>query len=189
MRSAVKFMGRSVFTMFLVVLGLNSVAVQAGDDKYLLQAGDLIEVSVWKEQDLQRELLVTPDGMISFPLVGHMQAQGLSVQDLNKHIIEKLSKYIPDPSVTVLLRSTAGSRFFVIGKVNRPGQYPMQQPTSILQALSVAGGTTTYASTDDIKVIRRNNTEAISFSYDDIKNGEELEQNILLSNGDVVVVP
>ena len=189
MRSAVNFMSGKVFVLFLAVVGLIPVTVVAVDDSYLLQAGDLIEVSVWKEQDLQRELLVTPDGMISFPLVGHMQAEGLSVQDLNVKMIEKLAKYIPDPSVTILLRSTAGTRFFVIGKVNRPGQYPMQQPTSILQALSVAGGTTTYADTDDIKVIRRNDKDAISFSYDDIKNGEDLEQNVLLKNVDVGVVP
>lgn len=96
MRSAVNFMSGKVFVLFLAVVGLIPVTVVAVDDSYLLQAGDLIEVSVWKEQDLQRELLVTPDGMISFPLVGHMQAEGLSVQDLNVKMIEKLAKYIPD---------------------------------------------------------------------------------------------
>lgn len=159
-------------------------------DSYKLQPGDIIEVSVWKEQDLQRELRISPDGNISFPLIGHLKAAEHTVKSLNQEIIDRLSKYIPDPSVTVLLKDTSGSRFFVIGKVTRPGQYPMTQPVTVLQALSIAGGTTTYAKTGDIKVIRKGDTEkAIPFNYDDIKDGEELAQNIQLKNGDVVVVP
>ncbi|MCG8669104.1 MAG: polysaccharide export protein [Pseudomonadales bacterium] len=176
--------------MFSLMGFSQSIWADAPNTDYLLQSGDIIEVSVWKEPDLQRELLISPSGKISFPLIGHLRAEGNSIEKLNQVIAEELAAYIPDPSVTVMLKSTAGNRFFVIGKVNRPGQYPMAQATTVLQALSIAGGTTTYANTSDIKVIRHDAEQsAISFSYDDIKEGKSLSKNVRLLNGDVVVVP
>lgn len=180
----------ATFRFLLLAVSLFFGNVAMADSEYRLQPGDIVEVSVWKEQDLQRDLLVSPDGRVSFPLVGHLQAAGKTVEALNQEFIRKLAVYIPEPSVTVLLKDTAGSRFFVIGKVNRPGQYPMNQPVTVLQALSMAGGTTTYAKTEDIKVVRSADTQsAIPFNYDDIKDGEKLTQNIRLQSGDVVVVP
>lgn len=186
--------------LFIAVLGLSGGVVAADADKnaaeakkanlgYKLNPGDMIEVSVWKEPDLQRELLVSPDGYVSLPLIGHIKAAGRNVRTLNKTIAEKLSSFIPDPSVTVTLRQTSGSRFFVMGKVNRPGQYAMTSDISVLQALSVAGGVNVYAKTKSINVVRQGYGKALKFNYDDVSAGKNLKQNIILKSGDVVVVP
>lgn len=156
---------------------------------YGLQPGDVIEVSVWKEQDLQRELLVSPDGFISFPLIGHIKATGHNVRSLNAAIAKRLSNYIPDPSVTVMLKQAAGSQFYVMGKVNRPGAYPLNSSVSVLQALSVAGGVNVYAKSKSIKIIREGATSAFTFNLNDVDRGKNLQQNIALESGDVVVVP
>ena len=108
---------------------------------------------------------------------------------LNDEITLRLSEYIPDPSVTVSLLKAAGNLYYVVGKVNRPGQYPMLGPTSVLQALSMAGGMTTFASENQVKIIRPGQDEAIPFRYDDMADGENLEQNVILKSGDVVLVP
>lgn len=162
---------------------------KAPAEGYKLQPGDMIEVSVWKEPDLQRELLISPDGYISLPLLGHLRAAGHNLRTLNAAVAKKLSAFIPDPSVTVMLKQASGSRFFVMGKVNRPGAYPLNTTTSVLQALSTAGGVTVYAKSKAIKVIREGSDTAISFNLDQVDSGKNLAQNISLKNGDVVVVP
>ena len=178
--------------MFLLTVMTNGFA--EGDDGeqvqgYLLQPGDVMQVSVWKEPDLSRDLVVSPDGYISLPLVGMIAVTGKSVKGLNDEITLRLSEYIPDPSVTVSLLKAAGNLYYVVGKVNRPGQYPMLGPTSVLQALSMAGGMTTFASENQVKIIRPGQDEAIPFRYDDMADGENLEQNVILKSGDVVLVP
>lgn len=159
--------------------------------EYVLHEGDMLEISVWKEEGLARELMVAPDGNISFPLIGQIMAKGRSVQGLEQDMAKRLSTFIPEPSITVILKGAAGSKFYVIGKVNRPGEFPLLGPTSVLQALSVAGGMTTFADVNDIKVIRHRDGQqtTLPFRYGDIEEGESLKQNIQLVSGDVVVVP
>lgn len=158
---------------------------------YQLQEGDMLEISVWKEEGLAREIMIAPDGNISFPLVGQIRAKGLTVAGLETELARRIATFIPDPSVTVVLKGATGSKFYVIGKVNRPGEFPLLGPISVLQALSVAGGTATFADFNGIKIIRRVNgvDQALNFRYGDIENGEKLAQNIQLRSGDVVVVP
>lgn len=161
------------------------------EDTYKIQPGDVLEVSVWKEESLLKEVLVRPDGGISFPLVGNIEAAGKSVEDLQVLITERLTKYIPDPVVTVSTRQLNGNKVYVIGKVARPGEFIANRYMDVVQALSVAGGMTPYAADNKIKVLRRKNgkLEAIPFRYGDIEKGEDLEQNIMLQSGDVVLVP
>jgi polysaccharide export outer membrane protein len=158
---------------------------------YAVQPGDILSISVWKEPDLLAELLVRPDGGFSFPLVGEMQAKGQSVEQLQELLTTKLKKFIPDPVVTVAVKLIGGSRIYVIGKVNRPGEYPLYRPLDVMQALSLAGGTTPYASVNDIAILRRDEHKqiAIGFRYGDVEKGKALEQNMLLKSGDTVVVP
>lgn len=158
---------------------------------YPLQEGDVLEISVWKEEGLSREITVAPDGTLAFPLVGQIKAKGLSLAQLQTDLGARLSAYIPQPSVSIILKSAAGSKIYVIGKVNRPGGFPLLGPIDVLQALSLAGGLTTFAEYNSIKIIRRTGGEsrAIQFRYGDIEDGEKLDQNIPLENGDVVVVP
>jgi polysaccharide export outer membrane protein len=163
----------------------------SNQDVYQIQAGDVLDVSVWQEEDLQKQVLVRPDGGMSFPLAGDMQAAGKSVADLQKLITERLKKYIPDPVVTVSALKLDGNKIYVIGRVNKPGEFPANRYVDVVQALSMAGGMTPYASDNKIIVLRRENGKerSIPFRYGDIEKGENLEQNIVLQSGDVVVVP
>ncbi len=158
---------------------------------YGVQAGDVLEISVWKEEGLQQEVLVTPDGRLSFPLVGNISAEGHTVQELSRLIKDKIVEYIPDPVVTVSLKQNLGNRIYVIGKVNRPGEFQINRYVDVMQALSMAGGMTAFANRDDIRILRREGIgqRSISFDYDEVEEGKNLEQNIVLKAGDVVVVP
>ena len=160
-------------------------------DYYRIQPGDVLGVSVWKEEDLIQEVIVRPDGQITFPLVGEAKAAGNSIEDLRLLISERLKKYIPDPVVTVSVRQLAGNTIYVLGKVNRPGVFPIVRNVDVMQALSLAGGTSTYAALNDIKILRRKNGKltALSFKYAEVEKGKRLEQNVVLRAGDVVVVP
>jgi polysaccharide export outer membrane protein len=182
---------RSVAFLCLAMVACGFSGSIVGAEEYLLQPGDVLTVSVWKEADLSSDLLVRPDGGITMPLVGEISAAGHTVEDVRSTIDQRLRKYIPEPSVTVSVKQTQGNQIFVIGKVNRPGPYPIIRPVDVTQALSLAGGTTPFASVDDIKVLRRHGEQQtiIPFRYSDIEHGRKLEQNILLQSGDTVVVP
>lgn len=158
---------------------------------YRLQPGDLVTVSVWKEQDLQREVLVRPDGALSFPLAGEVDVDGKTVEELRVSLVERLKRYVPDPVVTVAVKAIGGNRVYVIGKVLRPGEYPFSSPIDVMQALSLAGGATSFAQVNDIVILRRENSaqRALPFRYGDVERGKNLQQNFLLQSGDTVVVP
>ncbi len=159
---------------------------------YLVRPGDILQVSVWKEPELTRELLVRPDGGFSFPLAGQVQAQGRVVADIEQEIKARIERYIPEPVVTVSVMKVLGNNVNVVGKVNRPGEYIMNGPVDVMKAISMAGGTTVFADLNDIVVLRRladGSQEAIPFDYTEVESGQNLGQNILLQAGDVVVVP
>lgn len=164
---------------------------QGADQSYAVQAGDLLEISVWKEPELQKEVLVRPDGAFSFPLSGQIDARNKTVEDLRLEITERLSKYIPDLVVTVSVSQINGNKVYVIGQVNEPGDFIVNPRVSVMQALSMAGGATPFADVNDIRILRRENGRqtAIEFRYDDVARGRALDQNIMLQSGDVVVVP
>ncbi len=166
-------------------------AVKVAPDRYRIQPGDVLHVSVWKEQDLQGEVLVRPDGGVSFPLAGDVEASGKSVDQLRKELTTRLKEYIPDPVVTVSVKEIGGNRIYVVGKVARPGEFPFSQPVDVMQALSLAGGTTPYAAVNDIVILRRENEKvaAIRFHYAEVERGKDLAQDVLLHSGDTVVVP
>jgi polysaccharide export outer membrane protein len=184
---------RSFAVCVLLVMSLVGAAgvAHADADLYRIQPGDTLMVSVWKEQDLRSEVLVRSDGGVSFPLAGELQAAGHTVDELNQAIKEKIKEYIPDAVVTVAVKEIGGNRVYVIGKVNRPGEFSFRGPIDVMQALSMAGGATSFAAVNDIHILRRENGQqkAIAFHYSDIENGRKLEQNILLRAGDTVVVP
>lgn len=160
-------------------------------DAYLIEPGDVLEISVWREEDLTKAVVVRPDGGLSFPLAGNVQASGKSVEQLQTEVVEKLKKYIPDPSVTVAVQQLSGNKVYVIGKVNRPGEFPVTRNVDVMQALSMAGGMTPYAAANKIRILRREGAKqtAIPFAYGELEKGVSLEQNITLKAGDVVVVP
>ena len=159
--------------------------------EYKLHAGDKIEISVWKEPDLQRSVNVRPDGRFSFPLTGDVVAAGRSVEEVRGDIENRLKKYIPEPVVTVTAVETGGNRVYVIGQVARPGMFVMNPELNVLQALTLAGGPTPFAKLDSISVLRGTGTaqKTLSFRYSQVVEGKSLAQNITLESGDVIVVP
>lgn len=159
---------------------------------YRIQPGDLLLISVWKEADLQAEVLVRPDGGLSFPLAGDQIAEGRTIDELRNSLVEKLKKFIPDPVVTVAVRALGGNRIYVVGKVNRPGEFPFSRPLDVMQSLSLAGGATSFADLNDIRILRREEDGkqiVLAFRYEDVARGRHLDQNVLLKSGDTVVVP
>lgn len=166
-------------------------AVSELEPGYRLGAEDVLLVSVWKDEQLTREVVVRPDGMFSFPLVGDIQAENQTVDDIRGDLVKRLTKYIPNPNVSVAVTKVASYKVYVVGRVNKPGEYVIGHYTDVLQALSLAGGLTPFAGENDIKVMRRvrGAQQAIPFRYGDIRKGRDLEQNILLQRGDVVMVP
>jgi polysaccharide export outer membrane protein len=160
-------------------------------EPYRVQPGDLLTVSVWKEEGLTADVFVRPDGGLSFPLAGDISASGKSVEDLRREITERLKHYMPQPVVTVAVKQIGGNHVYVLGKVNKPGDFQFTTPIDVMQALSLAGGTTPYAALNDIVILRRENEreQAIHFRYGDVERGRDLPQNVLLHSGDTVVVP
>ena len=160
-------------------------------DIYIIQPGDILHVDVWKEKDLQREQMVRPDGGLDFPLIGNIDVSGKTVDQLRQEIVTKIAKYVPDPVVTLSVKQSLGNKIYVIGKVNKPGDFIVIRNTDVMQALSMAGGLNPYASANKIKILRREHgvLKSIPFKYSQVEKGEDMEQNILLQGGDIVVVP
>jgi polysaccharide export outer membrane protein len=182
--------------LVLFTLPLSSLADDSAEpidhDAYIINRGDVLGISVWREESLQSaEVLVRPDGYISFPLVGNLLVAGKSIPEVTSEIADGLQKYIPDPVVHVAMRALNGNLVYVIGKVARPGVFPMTSQVDVVQALAMAGGMTPYAAANKVRILRRESgrQSAIPFAYGDIEKGEKLEQNILLRAGDVVLVP
>lgn len=180
--------------MALGVLALAAAPVtwsQQALPGYTLQPGDHIEVSVYGEKDLERVLMIRPDGKFSLPLAGEIDAAGRGVTAIQTELTEKLKKFIPEAVVTVSVTGIEGNRVYVIGQVQSPGSFVMNPAISVLQALSLAGGTTPFAALNDIIVVRGSGTaqKILRFPYDEIKRGKALELNIQLMSGDVVIVP
>jgi polysaccharide export outer membrane protein len=161
------------------------------DPGYRLGAEDVMLISVWKDEQLTREVVVRPDGMFSFPLVGDIQAEDRTVEEIRADLVKRLTKYVPNPNVSVAVMKVLSYKIYVVGRVNKPGEYLIGHYTDVLQALSLAGGLTPFAAENDIKVIRRSRgrQQVFLFRYGDVRKGQDLEQNVLLERGDSVVVP
>jgi polysaccharide export outer membrane protein len=158
---------------------------------YTVKPGDILAISVWKEPELQGPVLVRPDGTFTIPLVGEINAREKSVPELQKIVGERLVKYIADPVVTISVQEIKGNKVYVIGQVAKPGDFVVNPQVNVMQALSMAGGVTPFASLDEIKILRRTGgtQQALHFDYKEVLRGRKLEQNIELQSGDVVVVP
>lgn len=182
----------------VVLAGMVACPVYAANDvnlgevtqDYRILPGDVLEISVWREEGLKEKVLVRPDGGASFPLIGEFRAGGLTVEQLRSGVAAMLGEFLSEPGVTVAVVST-NQKVYVLGKVARPGDVPMPKGVTVMQALAMAGGLTPYADRDDIAVLRPQGGETLRFlfDYDGVSQGETLEQNILLRDGDVVVVP
>jgi polysaccharide export outer membrane protein len=158
---------------------------------YRVGAEDVLEISVWKEDNLKKDVLVRPDGGLSFPLAGDFHAAGMTTEEIRQELVRRLEKYIPEPVVSVSVTKASNYKVYVLGRVNKPGDLTSGRPLDVLQALSMAGGLTPFASEADIRIIRKVDGRPISipFNYSHVRQGEDLDQNVLLKSGDVLVVP
>jgi polysaccharide export outer membrane protein len=181
----------SRFACIGILFGLGSGLVLAQDATYAVQPGDILKVAVWKEPELQGPILIRPDGGFSFPLVGEVDGHGKTVAELQAIMTQRLSKYISDPVVSVSVTEIKGNKVYVIGQVAKPGEFIVNPRVDVMQALSMAGGTTAFASLGNIIILRRSGAKqtALHFDYTDVAKGRKLEDNIQLQSGDVVVVP
>jgi polysaccharide export outer membrane protein len=166
--------------MVIRTLILISIVVTAGqafsEASYKINPGDILRIDVWNEEALTRELAVPPDGYISFPLAGAIKVGGETAPAAEAALSEALGQYLKDtPTVTIAVQQLLGNKVYVLGKVNRPSEYPINRPTDVMQALAMAGGLNTFAAENRIIILRR------------IKTGEQI--SIPFEYGDVIVVP
>lgn len=181
--------GLWMVAMGLVAAGCSHHAVKEDEVQHIsefrMSREDVIEVSVWKEPDLSRTVPIRPDGKITLPLVGEVQAEGLKPQELEQHVAKALSSYVRDPRVTVIVHDVNGAKVFVTGMVGHPGAFPLRNTMSVLQALAMAGGLAEFADRDTIKVLRADGRR-LEVAYDTLVSGES---KVTLGPGDTVVVP
>jgi polysaccharide export outer membrane protein len=170
-----------------------SSATQSGDD-YQLGPEDVLEVLVWKNADLSKVVTVRPDGRISLPLIGDIQAAGFTAAHVQQEITKRLTDFYQEPPHVSLIVQQANSYvIFVVGQVERPGQYTVKRGTTFLQAIALAGGFTPFAAYNEVLVLRNSSGDhqqhAARISYKDILGGKYQENNILLKSGDTVIIP
>lgn len=178
-----------LFTLSLVpALAISS---EQSTTSYLIQSGDVLQLSVWHEPDLSKDVLVLPDGWVALPLVGEVRAAGATVADLRERLTQRFTAFIPEPTVTVTVLQPSGNKIYVLGKVNRPGEFAVARPVDVLQALSMAGGTARFAALNRIVILRRDGVNQLTmpFDYEEVADGGNTDQNVVLKAGDVVIVP
>ncbi len=192
-RQSVLFRYVSTFCLFLASLSISAVqAQQTGVGlEYRIGPEDVLHISVWKEEDLDREVLVRPDGGISFPLAGDLQVSGRTPIEVQDEIRSRLQRYVPDAEVTVSIEKVSGYTIFVLGEVEEPGQFTLGRYVDVVQALTLSGGFTPYANKRGIQILRRQDGREVTYKFDfrSVSRGRNLDQNIILQSGDVVLVP
>ena len=164
--------------------------------EFLIGPEDVLVVTVWRNQDLSKEVIVRPDGKISLPLIGDIEASGLTAQALSKHIADALAEYMSTPTVSVQVKEINSYHIYVVGEVSKPGKMVLKSFTSVVQGISYAGGFTTFASRNNVHVLRmvkngqgETKQVMIPVPYMDIVQGKNLDANFILKAGDVIVVP
>jgi polysaccharide export outer membrane protein len=158
---------------------------------FRLGAGDVLNVFIWKHKELSTIVTVRPDGKISYPLIGEIEAKGLTLGEIEERINKQLKQHIQDPQVTVILEATHSFRIFVLGEVMQPGVFDLKGPVTVIQALAMARGLTTFASRNKIFIVNpaRGGEQRIPFNYSKFVQGEDTNQNVVLRPGDTVIVP
>jgi len=196
MRTRLSRVSRVTYYLGLLGAGLLASVCAPGataqeQPDYTLNPGDTLDVSVWKEDQLTKTVVVRPDGKFSFPLAGEITATGHTVAQIQNEIATRLKKYMPEPAASVSVKALDGCKIYVIGQVTKPGAFVMNPRVSVVQALSLAGGMTPFASVNDIIVLRGSGSaqRTLAFHYGDVSKGRALSQNVLLEAGDVVIVP
>ena len=179
-----------IFILSTPALATENVEKWSATD-YIIGPGDSLHISIWKNEDLTKLLTVLPDGKVSFPLIGDVMAEGKTVAQLRKELEGRISRFVPTPVLSVLVQQVNSMLIYVVGKVNNPGRFTLNSNIKVLQGLALAGGLNPFAERNKIKIFREegDDTRIFHFKYDFVSTGKNLEQNIRLKKGDVIVVP
>jgi polysaccharide biosynthesis/export protein len=166
-------------------------AAKPHDDTFVIGNDDVLAINVWKEPDISRSIPVRSDGKISLPLVGEVQAAGLTPAKLEKEIANRLKNYISEPEVTVMVQQVNSQKFNILGQVARPGSYVLANSPTVLDAIALAGGFRDFAKKKSIYVLRQgpNGEARLPFNYKEVSQGKNMAQNIKLEPGDTIIVP
>ncbi len=180
---------KRILLVAVVCLLLTAASVVSAGE-YRIGPGDVLNIAVWKNQDLTRQLAVLPDGTLHFPLIREVKVEGKTIQELEEMLVTKLKEFVPEPDLSVSVFQVNSMVIYVIGKVNNPGRFPINTNIDVLQALAVAGGLNPFAKEKEISVFRKTGgkTDVFNFNYLEVSEGKKLEQNIMLNRGDVIVV-
>lgn len=162
-------------------------------DEYRIGPEDVLEIMIWKNADLTRTVTVRPDGKVSLPLIGDVQASGLTTEELKQVVTQRMKDYIATPEVSILVSNINSYFYYILGEVAKPGKYPLKERITVLQAISMAGGFTPFASKNGMALFRKDqmNSTEIKFRvrYDDIISSEDPKKNLEIQSGDTLVVP
>jgi polysaccharide export outer membrane protein len=160
-------------------------------NRYTIQPEDVLEIFVYKEPSYSREVTVRPDGKITLPMVQDIQAAGLTPPELKKQMEDRLREFVNTPNVTVMVQNINSYKIYTVGKILNQGVLTLQNPVTVLQALSMVGGFEESAKQDEIVIIRGGNKETsiFKFNFKEVVKGRDLHQNIVLEPGDVLIVP
>jgi polysaccharide biosynthesis/export protein len=159
---------------------------------YIIGPDDVLGIMFWRDKDMSVEqVVVRPDGMVTLPLLNDVKAAGLTPDEFREQVMKAATQYVEDPNVTIVIRQINSRKVYVTGNVSKPGSFPLTGPTTVMQALAMAGGLTEYAEESDIVIMRTVNakTQTFKFNYKDVIKGKKLEQNIELRPGDTIIVP
>lgn len=166
---------------------IDGVAAAVDPYKYRVGPEDILFIKVWREPDFTFPVAVRPDGRITVPLIGEVQAAEETPSQLSKNIADLLAKYLNNPDVTVFVTEVRSKKYYIDGEVNRPGSFPLVTPTTVLEALSHAGGFKDFANEKKIRILRRD--KVYLFNFKQVTNGKHMEQNIPVENGDHIIIP
>ena len=189
--------GKTLLITWIFILSLSTPALATENVEkwsatdYIIGPGDSLHISIWKNEDLTKLLTVLPDGKVSFPLIGDVIAEGKTVAQLRKELEGRISRFVPAPVLSVLVQQVNSMLIYVVGKVNNPGRFTLNSNIKVLQGLALAGGLNPFAERNKIKIFREegDDTRIFHFKYDFVSTGKNMEQNIRLKRGDVIVVP
>jgi polysaccharide export outer membrane protein len=165
-----------------------AVAPTSPAGTYAIGPADVLRIAVWKEPDLNVETTVRTDGMVSFPLLGDVKAGGVTPDALATTLGKRLERFVEAPKVTVSVLQANSARFYVLGQVAKPGEFPLGSRSTVLQALALAGGFKEFAKPESIVIVREDQT-VVPVNYKRIAEGKDVSQNVVLQRGDTIVVP
>jgi len=159
-------------------------------ENFVIGLEDVLRIDVWREPELSApQIVVRPDGMITLPLIGEIQAAGLTTKQLRENLTERFKEFAQAPTVSVMVLKIESQKVSIIGSVGKPGAYPLGSPMTVLELIARAGGLTEYAKSKDITIVRKKDGSTLRFNYKDVIRGKNLKQNVYLENGDIVMVP